>query len=146
MAVNAADAARRRGDTDDALEKFGLAAQVYSEGGPGSIRPRLESAFLSQFGIFLMGQNQLEQALSMQQRALQLDEQHGTDADRAFSRHNLAGVLAELGRTDEAVAMFKRALSGFQALGMHEDAANTKGALGTTLIEADRLDEAEPYL
>ncbi len=123
-----------------------MAIQVLAEAGPVVIRPRLEAASLSQFGILLLSENQLDSALMMQERALSLDEQHGSPVDIAYSRHNLAGVLRELEMADEAVAQFDLALAAFQAAGIDAEVENTRGELATTLIEAGRTDEAEPYL
>jgi len=144
--VNSAEMARREGDDGKAQELFSHAANILREVGVAGVRPLLESAFLSQFGLFLTSHGMATEAVRMQRLALAIDQQHGSESDVAFTCHNLASAYRELGEIDLALPLFQRAVAGFLTAGVPAEASNSLGEMATMLIEAGRADEAEQYL
>ncbi|MCT7969564.1 tetratricopeptide repeat protein [Laspinema sp. D1] len=107
-----------------------------------STRQRSEVKWLTTLGGIQQKQGQLDEALTVLQRSVEIAETLKDQPSLAIGLNSLGGLLQQLGRSDEALDAFQRQVAITETLNDQRQLAIGLNSLGGLLQQLGRSDEA----
>lgn len=134
---------RELGDTASAVETIDRALEGVREfDGSDEAARFLEALTLNAKSVVLSDRGDLENALRLQRRSLQLRLELGQPDRVALARLNLAHILASMGRHDEAHEPLEQALKSYRERGDRGRECSALNVTAFNLLERGALDRA----
>src|SRR5205823_867772 len=94
-------------------------------------------------GLHQVGYGNLDEALRLYRRALEITQQLGTFRESMEAYTQIASVYMAQGRVNDALQIYTEAFNGFQALGCRLEAARTQLRISSIHQTRDELESAE---
>lgn len=130
----------RKGEFDRAMKLFNEALDVFTS------EPRTEgkdiAIVLNGIGNVHKTRGELNDALPVYMRSLEMFERIGSPKEIALLLGNVAGVLTGMGKLDEALEYFNQSLEMRERIGDILGIAQTQNNLGVTYQDKGELDKA----
>jgi len=134
-----AEKARQAGDKQTALELFTKAAGAIKLGG---VSPDTEAGLCTNFGLLMLSNGQVDEAVELQKKALGLDKQTGHLPSLGYSYHNLGWALFRKRAFGPSIENLTKARDIRQSIPDYRELLNTLGCLAQVYLAAGQYDDA----
>jgi tetratricopeptide (TPR) repeat protein/CHAT domain-containing protein len=140
-----ANAEQPLGETNSATQNYQKALEDCPDAEDESVL-REKATIIHNLAIIYANQGQVEQAISLYEQSLQLEEQIGNVQGKAATLHGLASIYANQGQVEQAIELFKQSLALEEQIGYVQGKAMTLSWLGELAHQQSDDDSAIAYL
>ncbi|RJP54068.1 MAG: tetratricopeptide repeat protein [Anaerolineaceae bacterium] len=97
---------------------------------------------LSNLGVVLRRNGQLDEALTCCLRTVEILRSHGEELNLHTAEQRAGNIFQQAGRHDDALLWFNQAKEGFKRLSLHEQQGDAEHGIGVSMAQIRRFAEA----